>query len=228
MIFKKVCDLPTCADLTDENGILIVQGGNALLMNLAKFRTYLQMAEFEDQFGIPVPTTADVGKALLVNADGSGYEAKPVITPDATGKVPAEKLPEITADKLPTVPVAKGGTGATTAAQARANLGAMAAKTEAVTITASGALAAAHAEKVLLVNSESAVTLTIPAYTTGIIPVGSMITVTNIGTGSVDFAAADGVTINSKDSKIAIDGQFGAVSLYHSSTNNWILWGALA
>lgn len=219
MIFKKVCDLPTCADLTDENGILIVQGGNALLMNLAKFRTYLQMAEFEDQFGIPVPSTADAGKALLVNADGSGYEAKAVITPDTTGKVPA--------DKLPTIPVSVGGTGATTAAQARANLGAMAAKTEAVTITASGALTAAHAEKVLLVNSENAVTLTIPAYTTGLIPVGSMITVTNIGTGTVDFAAAAGVTINSKDGALAIDGQFGAVSLYHSSSNNWILWGAL-
>lgn len=103
---------------------------------------------------------------------------------------------------------------------------AMPAKTSGVTITTSTTLAADHAEKMLLVNSSSAVTITIPSGTT--IPNGTLINIVAVGTGAVTLATASGVTLNTKDSKLKIDGQYAAVTLYKESSSVWHGWGALA
>jgi hypothetical protein len=52
--------------------------------------------------------------------------------------------------------------------------------------------------------------------------------VTGVGAGAVSFAPASGVTLNSKESKRSIDGQYAAVTIYKAATNVWELWGALA
>ena len=97
-----------------------------------------------------------------------------------------------------------------------------------VTVTASTTLALSHAEKTIRVNSSGAVTLTIPTNASVAFPVGTCIVVTGVGAGTVSFTPASGVTLNSKESKRTIDGQYAAVTLYKSDTNVWELWGALA
>jgi hypothetical protein len=55
-----------------------------------------------------------------------------------------------------------------------------------------------------------------------------MITIERDGSGTVTLAAGSGVTIHSKESKLAIDGQYAAVTLLKTATDTWKLWGALA
>jgi len=95
-------------------------------------------------------------------------------------------------------------------------------------ISVSATLALVDAYCLLLVGAASAITLTVPADTTVAFPVGTQITITRTGAGTVTLAAAGGVTILSKDSKLAIDGQYAAVTLVKTGANAWYLWGALA
>lgn len=103
---------------------------------------------------------------------------------------------------------------------------AMPAKTSGVTITTSTTLTASHAEKMLLVNSSSAVTITVPSGST--IPDGTLVNIVAVGTGAVTLVAGNGATLKTKDSKLKIDGQYAAVTLYKESSTVWHGWGALA
>jgi hypothetical protein len=97
----------------------------------------------------------------------------------------------------------------------------------AIPISASTTLALSHAEKMLMANSASAITLTIPTNAAVPFPVGTMINICGIGVGTVTLAAASGVTLNTKDAFRKIDGQFSAVTLYKYAENVWYGWGAL-
>ena len=57
--------------------------------------------------------------------------------------------------------------------------------------------------------------------------VGTTITVIGIGAGKVTLAQGSGVTINSKDSEKAIDGQHASVTCIKTATDTWQLVGAL-
>lgn len=110
---------------------------------------------------------------------------------------------------------------------ARTSMGAMKAKANIFTITASTTLDLTHTESLLRVNSSNAVTITIPLNSSVAFAIGSCITITKIGTGDVTISPSAGVTLNSKDSARTIDGQFSAVTLYKVATDEWDMWGAL-
>ena len=97
----------------------------------------------------------------------------------------------------------------------------------AIPITASTTLALSHAEKFLMCNSASSITLTIPEHSAAPFPVGTLINVVRIGTGSVTFAAASGVTLNTQENARSLGGQNCAVTLYKSAKNEWIGLGAM-
>lgn len=111
---------------------------------------------------------------------------------------------------------------------AASDVGAAAAKIGVVNVTASTSLALTHAEKTVRVNASDAVTITVRANANVAFPIGTCIVITSVGTGAVSIAPAYGVTINSKESKRTIDGQYAAVTLYKADTDVWELWGALA
>lgn len=111
---------------------------------------------------------------------------------------------------------------------ARTSMGAMKAKANIFTITASTTLDLTHTESLLRVNSSNAVTITIPLNSSVAFAIGSCITITKIGAGDVTISPSTGVTLNSKDSARTIDGQFSAVTLYKVATDEWDMWGALA
>ena len=71
---KNVCDLPASGDITDNDGILITQNGEAKRMTMPLFRKYVGYATGADVLGVPVPTSADAGRVPVVKPDGTGYQ----------------------------------------------------------------------------------------------------------------------------------------------------------
>jgi hypothetical protein len=79
--------------------------------------------------------------------------------------------------------------------------------------------------KTILLSTESTMNLTIPLNSTIEIPVGSQYHVVEVGSGITTFSPASGVTVNSKNSQLFIDSQYGKVTLIKISTDVWIAYG---
>lgn len=143
-----------------------------------------------------------------------------------------------------TLGLARGGTGAATAAAARTNLGAGAASGLAtldanakvaaaqasariISKTASATLSVSEAGCFIYFNSTSALTCTIPADSVSNFPVGSEVEVCRWGTGALTIAAASGVTIYSVDSIKTVGNTRGVVCLKKLWANGWLLSGDL-
>jgi len=86
---------------------------------------------------------------------------------------------------------------------------------------------AGDASKLVTASNGSAQTYTVPPNSGVAFDVGTAITVIGIGAGKVTLAQGSGVTINSKDSEKAIDGQHASVTLIKTATDTWQLIGAL-
>ena len=86
---------------------------------------------------------------------------------------------------------------------------------------------AADAGKLVTASNGSAQTYTVPPNSSVAFAVGTAITIIGIGAGKVTLAQGSGVTINSKDSEKAIDGQHASVTLIKTATDTWQLIGAL-
>ena len=85
----------------------------------------------------------------------------------------------------------------------------------------------ADASKLVTASNGSAQTYTVPPNSSVAFPTGTTITIIGIGAGKVTLAQGSGVTINSKDSEKAIDGQHASVTLIKTATDTWQLIGAL-
>ena len=86
---------------------------------------------------------------------------------------------------------------------------------------------AGDASKLVTASNGSAQTYTVPPNSGVAFAVGTAITVIGIGAGKVTLAQGSGVTINSKDSDKAIDGQHASVTIIKTATDTWQLIGAL-
>jgi hypothetical protein len=85
----------------------------------------------------------------------------------------------------------------------------------------------ADASKLVTASNGSAQTYTVPPNSGVAFPTGTAITIIGIGAGKVTLAQGSGVTINSKDSEKAIDGQHASVTIIKTATDTWQLIGAL-
>ena len=79
--------------------------------------------------------------------------------------------------------------------------------------TSSFTLNLSDISKTILLNTSSTMDLTIPENSSVAIPIGSRYTLLEMGSGITTFVPASGVTINSKNSQLFIDTQYGQVSL---------------
>ena len=86
---------------------------------------------------------------------------------------------------------------------------------------------AGDAGKLVTASNGSAQTYTVPPNSSVAYATGTTITVIGIGSGKVTLAQGSGVTINSKDSEKAIDGQHASVTIIKTATDTWQLVGAL-
>jgi len=80
--------------------------------------------------------------------------------------------------------------------------------------------------KLITLTNASAITLTIPTNASVAFPVGTQIDLVQGGAGAVTIAGT-GVTINSKDGNLTINGQYVGVSLVKTDTDTWLLLGDL-
>lgn len=96
-----------------------------------------------------------------------------------------------------------------------------------VALSANHTLELTNKDKVLNFTNSAAVTITVPDNATIAFPVGSQIAVLRNGAGTVTFAGASGVTVNSKDSLLSIAGQYGSAALLKTGTDVWQLVGSL-
>ena len=96
-----------------------------------------------------------------------------------------------------------------------------------VTIAADHTLVLTDESKVLECTNSTAITITIPTNATIALPVGTQIAVLRNGTGTVTFAGAVGVTVNSVDAKLAIKGQYSSAALLKIAEDEWQLIGSL-
>jgi len=94
--------------------------------------------------------------------------------------------------------------------------------------TASYTLVAADAGKLVEVSNASANTLTVPPNSSVAFDVGTQIVVVQQGAGATTVTAGAGVTLRSKDSALAIDGQYASAALIKRATDEWYVTGALA
>ena len=86
---------------------------------------------------------------------------------------------------------------------------------------------AGDASKLVTASNGSAQTYTVPPNSGVAFDIGTAITIIGIGSGKVTLAQGSGVTINSKDSDKAIDGQHASVTIIKTATDTWQLIGAL-
>lgn len=96
-----------------------------------------------------------------------------------------------------------------------------------VSRTSGFTLALADAETHQRCNSASTITITVPANATVAFDIGTEIEAFRAGAGAVTWAAAGGVTINSKSSLLSVADQYTGSSIKKVGTNEWDLIGNL-
>ena len=93
------------------------------------------------------------------------------------------------------------------------------------TYTTSDTLRLSDADKVIEMNVGTANNLVIPTNTAYAFPVGTQITVIQIGAGQTTLVPASGVTVRSASSKVKLSGQYSGATLIKKNTNEWYLFG---
>ena len=87
----------------------------------------------------------------------------------------------------------------------------------------------ADAHKLLLVtNGSTAGTVVVPLNAAQSISVGTVITLTQTGSGQITLSPSGGVTINSYLSQLKFAGQYASVQLIKTGTDTWLAVGNLA
>lgn len=94
------------------------------------------------------------------------------------------------------------------------------------TQTSSYALVLTDKSKIVEMNSASAMNLTVPLNSSVAFPIGTQITIAQLGAGAVTVVATGGVTIRTPSSLILAE-QYATALLYKRGTDEWILSGYL-
>lgn len=94
--------------------------------------------------------------------------------------------------------------------------------------TTARTLATSDAGQLIRMNNAGATTVTVPPNTSEAFATGAQVIVAAMGAGTVTITAGAGVTLRSKDSNLAVDGQWATASCVKIATNEWLVFGALA
>lgn len=88
-------------------------------------------------------------------------------------------------------------------------------------------LALADQGKIVESTSGSAVTVTVPPFSSIALPIGSQVTFSQMGAGQITFAAGVGVTVRSDGGKLKTASQYSIATLIKRDTDEWVLAGNL-
>jgi len=95
------------------------------------------------------------------------------------------------------------------------------------TRTASYELVLSDVGKVVEMNVASSNNLTVPPNSTAAVPIGSQITILQIGSGQTTIVAGSGVTVNGTPG-LKLRAQWSAATLVKRATDSWVVLGDLA
>ena len=95
-------------------------------------------------------------------------------------------------------------------------------------VTASTTLVLGDTMNAVEVNASGATTVTVPPQSSVAFPIGTVIEVAQLGTGSVTIAAGSGVTLQSAGALLATRAQYSTVSIRKRATNTWLVVGDVA
>jgi hypothetical protein len=93
--------------------------------------------------------------------------------------------------------------------------------------TGSYTLVLGDAGKVVVMNSSSANTVTVPLNSSVTFPTGSVVNVVQTGSGQTSITGSAGVTIQSEGSKYKVKAQYGLAGVVKTDTNTWVGFGNL-
>ena len=89
-------------------------------------------------------------------------------------------------------------------------------------------LAVGDAGELVTLANAGAITLTVPTNASVPFAIGTQITVTRAGSGSLTVVGDTGVTVNSADGFLKLRTQWSSGTLIKTNTNSWILIGDLS
>lgn len=81
--------------------------------------------------------------------------------------------------------------------------------------------------KLIELNSASAISVTIPRYADVAIPVESQLLIVQYGAGQGTIVAGSGVTLRSAGGKLKLNSQYSAATLIKIATDEWYVFGDL-
>ena len=93
--------------------------------------------------------------------------------------------------------------------------------------TGSYTLVLGDAGKVVVMNSSSANTVTVPLNSSVAFPTGSVVNVVQTGSGQTSITGSVGVTIQSEGSKYKVKAQYGLAGVVKTDTDTWVAFGNL-
>ena len=89
-------------------------------------------------------------------------------------------------------------------------------------------LAVGDAGELVTLANASAITLTVPTNASVPFAIGTQITITRAGSGSLTVVGDTGVTVNSADGYLKLRTQWSSGTLIKTNTNSWILIGDIS
>jgi hypothetical protein len=89
-------------------------------------------------------------------------------------------------------------------------------------------LAVGDAGQLVTLTNASAITLTVPTNASVPFAIGTQITITRAGSGSLTVVGDTGVTVSSADGNLKLRVQWSAATLIKTNTNSWVLIGDLS
>lgn len=93
--------------------------------------------------------------------------------------------------------------------------------------TANYTLVLTDVDKLIELNSASAISLTVPPNSSVAFPIGTVILVAQYGAGTGSIVAGSGVTIRSASGALSLSAQYAGASLVKIAENEWYLNGSI-
>lgn len=213
---------------TDDNKLKIGDGAATKTFSDDSVNAATYQPLDADLTAIAALTTTAFGRALLELADAAALRTAGGLGTIATQAANNVTITGGSITGITDLAVADGGTGASTAAAALANLGG---SPSVQTINAQTGttytIVLTDVDKIVTQSNAGAITTTLPQDSDVAVPVGTHIDFIQIGAGQVTFAAGTGATVNGTPG-LKLRAQWSAASAIKRAANTWVVIGDLS